>query len=100
MRNPNLFAAAAFVVLSACQPIEVTQPLPGSQPASAEQRANPPADGQILNVAQLRLNRYGFPVDAYTLTRDQLIRINRIDTWRKRAPEIRREISAILARSQ
>jgi len=54
-----------------------------------------------MNGAQNRLNRYGFgDVDANTLSRDQIVRLNRIDTIRQRAPEIRREISAILARSQ
>ena len=100
MRSLNLLVACAFLAIAGCEPIEVTQPLPGTQPASAQQRANPPADTQLLNVAQLRLNRYGFPVDAYTLSRDQIIRINRINTWRKRAHEIRLEISAILGRSQ
>ena len=99
MRIP-LVAAAAFVALSAC---EQTTSAPNSATGSATTaaaRTAAPADSQLMAGAQQSLNRFGFgDVDANTLTRDQIIRINRIDTFRQRPPEIRREISAILARS-
>ena len=98
MRSPLLIALAVTVALGACQQT-TTVPAAGTTTATATGAA-PPADSQSMAIAQQYLNRYGFgDVDANTLTRDQIIRINRIDTFRLRAPEIRRQISAILARS-
>jgi hypothetical protein len=99
VRTPHLIAAACLAVLTACQQT-TTAPVADST-ATANTGAAPPASSQLMTGAQQYLNRYGFgDVDANTLTRDQIIRINRIDTFRQRAPQIRREISAILARSQ
>ena len=99
MRTRLLISAAGLVVLAACQQT-TSAPTSGAASTAAAAGAQAPADSQMMSSAQNMLNRYGFgDVDANTLSRDQVIRINRIDTLGQRAPEIRREISAILARS-
>lgn len=100
MRVPLLVATAGLVALTACEQT-TTAPASGAMSTAAATGTAPPADSQLMNGAQSRLNRYGFgDVDANTLTQDQIVRLNRIDTFRTRPPEARREVSAILARSQ
>ena len=99
MRVTLLIAASGLIALSACQQT-TTAPSAAASTATGS-GTSAPADAQLVNGAQTRLNRYGFnDVDANTLTRDQIIRLNRIDTIRRGPAEIRLEINAILARSQ
>ena len=95
VRYAPLSAASFVLALAACEPTTTAPPsgTATSQPA----RSAPAADSQMINGAQRNLNRYGYgSVDANTLTRDQVIRLNRIETRRQGQADTRLEISAIL----
>ena len=103
MRIPLIVSMAGIIALAACEQTTTTAPSAGAADPAAATGAAPQADSQLINGAQTTLNRYGFAdVDANTLTRDQVIRINRVSTITKRrsSADIRLEINAILARSQ
>ena len=97
MRYALISAASVVLALAACEP---TTTAPSSGTTASQPAGNAPAaDSQMINGAQRNLNRYGYgSVDANTLTRDQVIRLNRIETRRQGQADVRLEISAILGR--
>lgn len=66
--------------------------------AAAEER-RPPPTSELLANAQYKLNRFGYAIDANLLTTDQLVRMQRVSTFRVRRFHAQRQIESILARS-
>jgi hypothetical protein len=66
--------------------------------AAAEPRRPPPTSELVAN-AQYKLNRFGYAIDANLLTTDQLVRMQRVNTFRVRFWHARRQIDSILART-
>ena len=66
--------------------------------AAAEERRPPPTSELVAN-AQYKLNRFGYAIDANLLTTDQLVRMQRVNTFRVRRFYAQRQIDSILART-
>jgi hypothetical protein len=66
--------------------------------AAAEERRPPPTSELVAN-AQYKLNRFGYALDANLLTTDQLVRMQRVNTFRVRRYYAQRQIDSILART-
>ena len=66
--------------------------------SSAEERRPPPTSELVAN-AQFKLNRFGYAIDANLLTTDQLVRMQRVNTFRVRRYVAERQIDSILART-
>ena len=66
--------------------------------SSAEERRPPPTSELVAN-AQFKLNRFGYAIDANLLTTDQLVRMQRVNTFRVRRYLAQRQIDSILSRT-